>query len=240
MGALNPSLLKDDPDGMLFLCSGLGQADRVSTLLAQGADATSNGSCALLVAILNGHSACVELLIPFSEPLSSHPDALRRAARHGFDDCLRLLIAGASVAGDRVDGSNALVAAAENGHAGCVELLIPISDPLAHESLALLLAAENGHAQCVELLTPASNVVANNAQALLAAAGNGHAACVAILLERTPGLAEHIDIANLEAAASMDGHRVLAALLRATRESLSLAESSAAPAASAKPSTPRL
>lgn len=224
-------------DGALFICAGLGHADRLLNLLAEGADPKADGSRALLMAILNGHSACVEILIPVSEPLSLHPDALRQAARHGHADCLRLLIAGANDDNDPVDGSQALLAAAENGHANCVELLIPIANPLAHESLALLLAAENGHVACVERLIPASKVLAEDPlPALLAAASNGRAACVAILLERIPSLLARVDVAGLEAAAAIDGYRELAAFLRATRESLALAQLPATPSLLAKPS----
>jgi hypothetical protein len=54
----------------------------------------------------------------------------------------------------------ALREAALGGHADCVKLLIPVSDPKAHESYALRWAAHEGHADCVALLLPASDPLA--------------------------------------------------------------------------------
>lgn len=80
------------------------------------------------------------------------------------------------------DNSRALRHAAEHGRIKCLELLIPVSNPLAYESHALQLAAMNGHIDCVKLLIPHSNPLADNSLALLWAAENGHAECVELLL----------------------------------------------------------
>ena len=76
----------------------------------------------------------------------------------------------------------ALREAAEHGHAECVKLLIPISNPKADNSSALARAAKHGHAECVELLIPVSNPNANNSGALGWAVHNGHAECVKLLI----------------------------------------------------------
>lgn len=75
-----------------------------------------------------------------------------------------------------------LQAAARHGHAECVRLLIPISDPQANDSRALLLAAGNGHAECVRLLIPVSDPTVDHSWALRLAAENGHEECVRLLL----------------------------------------------------------
>lgn len=78
----------------------------------------------------------------------------------------------------------ALMLAAENGHVECVELLIPISDPLAEyeDSNPLTTAAFNGHADCVKLLIPVSDPKSGNNGALQWAALNGHVECVKLLI----------------------------------------------------------
>lgn len=80
------------------------------------------------------------------------------------------------------DNSRALRHAAEHGRIKCLELLIPVSNPLAYESHALQLAAMNGHIDCVKLLIPHSNPLADNSLALLWAAENGHVECVGLLI----------------------------------------------------------
>ena len=80
------------------------------------------------------------------------------------------------------DYTEALKYASLEGHAECVKLLIPVSDPKANESIALLTASNCGHAECVKLLIPVSNVKANNSQALSYAAVAGHLECVKLLI----------------------------------------------------------
>ena len=78
--------------------------------------------------------------------------------------------------------SKALCEAAENGHAECVKILIPFSDPKARDSEALVSAARKGHAECILLLIPVSDPRDEDSQALCGAAENGHAECVKILI----------------------------------------------------------
>lgn len=52
--------------------------------------------------------------------------------------------------------SAALKNAAQRGR--CVELLLPVSDPKAHDSEALWMAARFRHGRCVSLLAPVSDV----------------------------------------------------------------------------------
>ena len=114
----------------------------------------------------------------------------------------RLLGQGAnSMAGD----SAALFLAADNGHAECVKLLIPLSDPKANESRALSWAAHNGHAECVKLLIPVSDINACS-KSLGLAARFGHTECLRLLLpvshpdDRPQALQDAIDYRNNECA----------------------------------------
>ncbi len=85
-------------------------------------------------------------------------------------------------------GATVLMCAASYGNAGCVEMLLPKSDPLAKDNrdrTALMFAAEGGHAACVELLLPVSDPLARDCEgntALMLAGANGHAKCLEFLL----------------------------------------------------------
>lgn len=83
------------------------------------------------------------------------------------------------------DLSAALGEAAENGHADCLKLLIPVSEPRALGSRALCLAALNGHAECVKILIPVSDPKAHFSQAICAAASRGHLECVLLLIPQS-------------------------------------------------------
>jgi hypothetical protein len=55
------------------------------------------------------------------------------------------------------DHSTALLHAAHRGHWRCVELLLPVSEPLERNSEALWRAAKHRHGRVVRLLAPASD-----------------------------------------------------------------------------------
>lgn len=107
-------------------------------------------------------------------------DSLLLAAYGGaVEDVAKLLALGAN---PQADGSLALFRAAQNGHANCVRILIPVSRARDCESGALQWAAARGHADCVELLIPASDPCASDSHALRRAAMHGHAECVKLLI----------------------------------------------------------
>lgn len=108
-------------------------------------------------------------------------DLIKSAADGDLEGVVRLLAAGAD---PLYENSGALRSAATCGHAECVELLIPVSDPNAGPAAfhALGEAAGNGHAECVKLLIPCSFPRSMHSGALRWAARNGHAECVAVLL----------------------------------------------------------
>ena len=78
--------------------------------------------------------------------------------------------------------SSALLRAAQNGHLEVVELLLPLSDPKAGNSCALHLAAEAGHMGIVRSLLPVSDPKAHDSWALQWAAQSGHLEIVKLLL----------------------------------------------------------
>lgn len=132
--------------------------------------------------------------LPGAGPLENRSEAQRSLdswlatlARDGSLSGLRELLA--KGANPKADDSEALAAAAANGHADCVELLIPISTPKALFSRALDRAASRGHADCARLLIPVSNPRARSSAALISAASNGFVECVKLLLPVSDPLA---------------------------------------------------
>lgn len=112
---------------------------------------------ALLRAAEYGHLACVEYLIPMTNPKHDDCEALRLAARGGHVECVKLLI---PVSDPATDNSVALAAAAMNKHLECVRLLIPVSNPKDDNSLALAFACQNNDQACFDLLYPLSDPIA--------------------------------------------------------------------------------
>ena len=65
--------------------------------------------------------------------------------------CLKMLLSRSELTHDQ-----ALIRAAGEGHAECVQLLIPVSNPCARNSRALSSAVVSGNQRCVDLLLPVS------------------------------------------------------------------------------------
>lgn len=115
------------------------------------------------------------------------------------------------------DGSEALGLAAKGGHLECVRILIPASDPLANESHALAAAAENGNIDCVSLLIPVSNPKHSHSRALCEAAWAGHLECVKMLLPVSDAKARNSRALSM--AASVGRRECLELLLPASEPS---------------------
>lgn len=90
----------------------------------------------------------------------------------------------------RTHTTKALCEASRNGHAECVKILIPLSDPKANGSEPLCEAATNGHVECVKILIPVSEPKANNSEALRLAAGKCHVDTFKLLLSVSDPLIE--------------------------------------------------
>lgn len=88
-----------------------------------------------------------------SNPLQSDMQKMIEvAAVNDRLQCLRMILSCSEMTHDR-----ALVLAAGQGHAQCVELLIPVSNPCARNSGALSSAVVSGNQRCVDLLLPVSD-----------------------------------------------------------------------------------
>ena len=74
--------------------------------------------------------------------------------------------------------------AARNGTTACVDILLPVSDPLARDNdgwTALMYAADGGYEACLQLLLPVSDISTKNNQENTAsevAPQNGHPSLV--------------------------------------------------------------
>ena len=104
----------------------------------------SRGMTPLIWAALNGHEACVQLLLPKSEALSASKSGL-----------------------------TALMCAAANGQANCVNILLPVSNALDKDRgglTALMWAACGGNDACVRILLPVSDVLGKDNEGLTASA----------------------------------------------------------------------
>ena len=123
-----------------------------------------NGITPLLLACLQGHNACVNVLLEFGAAVDEATDdritPLGLAALLGRADCLETLIsARANVEGTSSGGTPAIAEAAATGHAACVRLLLDAGAQAecwgGDSETALCGAIEYGDAMCVEMLIEA-------------------------------------------------------------------------------------
>lgn len=121
------------------------------------------------------------------------------AATEGdFDEVVRLV----QLCDARWGYNAALRDAAENGHAQCVEVLIPHSTPKENDSWALREACENGHFECVKLLLPHSDPN-DFCVALENAAREGCAKSVDLIL---PQVSNVVALTSALEIAAINGH----------------------------------
>lgn len=109
---------------VLLGAASMGSVDFVREAIGNGADPKANDSEALCAAAESGHVACVNLLIPLSDP-TAYPLALKIAAGEGHPECVQALIA---VTDPKANHSMALQYAACCGQWDCIRLLLPLSD----------------------------------------------------------------------------------------------------------------
>lgn len=140
----------------LLLAAVKGDAAEVARFIPL-TDPTLLENSALCVAADAGHVECVKLLIPVSTaPITDELySPLIRAVRRGHTECASLLIP----VTEKPWIHFALCVAVERNDIGCVKLFMPACDPKEHNSRPLQLAALNGHARCVELLYPVSDPI---------------------------------------------------------------------------------
>lgn len=199
-----------------------GDAYQTALCLAAGANAKANESAALAWAATHGHADCVELLIPLSDPRSTHSIALLLAAENGHAKCVELLI---PVSGLGEPLCIALALAAENGHVECAKILLPIADAKHKNFYALQKAAFAGHGDCVSLLLPESAPLLDQPGFISDILWRGRADIVARALAFKPSLLDHLDLWHCWDNAGRDGNLELASFLNSLIERRSIAES---------------
>ena len=130
-------------------------------------------------------------LDPDTYPPTHQLTALQCAAYHGHTDCVALLLPISDPLDQDGLNQTALHLAAKQGHADCVSVLLPASDPHLPDSYGqtpLTLAAQHGHADCVQqLLAPSANTQHSGTPfnvfqyAAREAARFGHTHCVQLI-----------------------------------------------------------
>ena len=131
----------------------IGNADQLKILIKQSN--SIDCSKALIISAVNGHTECVKLLIPLSNPKTNDSEALRLASSSGHTECVKLLI---PVSDPKAKNNYALRWASSDGYDECVNLLIPVSDAKNNNSIALESAAVRNNINCVKLLLPYSDI----------------------------------------------------------------------------------
>lgn len=149
-------------------------------------------------------------------PRKEDPSAVLMLAFRGNEEGLRLLLD--NWGADSHEKS--LEAAAKNGHAGCVEALIPHCNP--EQSRALRFAAQEGWPECVRLLASVGNVREEPTPLFMAAHG-GHAECAELLIPFSDLLAKDMHGFTAAGQARDRGHADVAAMIESAIEAQVLA-----------------
>jgi ankyrin repeat protein len=173
-GATNPIAPSESSRrSALHLASEAGQTATVEALLADGSAvdvSDDDGTTALMLACINGHSSVVRLLLGTGTSALDAADRggftpLALASEYGWPNiCEMLLAAGADANATAVDGTTPLYVACQEGgdeaHVACVRLLLGAGACLtgsegADSCTPLHAAAETGSADCLRLLLEA-------------------------------------------------------------------------------------
>jgi ankyrin repeat protein len=181
--------------------------DAIKLLLENGANPNSantvtvNGTTLLMEMVIANDVDAIEILLPYQPDLdvqrsSDNFSALLLASDYGYEDIIQtLLAAGADINTCVVEGVTPLLIAAQNGFAGCVQILanaigVDVNKCTADGTTPLMMASKLGHADCVQILANAVGVDVNKCTAdgteftaLMMATQNGFADCVQILID---------------------------------------------------------
>ena len=118
----------------LLSAARLGQPQALQTALSLGADPLTQDErhhTALHWAAGNGNTACLALLLPYSNPHQTDrfgSTALHHAAYYSQADCLTLLLPVSDTLYQDCNGNSALHHACHSGALDCIALLLPHSD----------------------------------------------------------------------------------------------------------------
>ena len=158
----------ETPLPLLFLASGVGEAEIVQALLDQGADVhakTGGGVTALIGAADSGHEEVVALLLAHGAEPDAQAEggysALYLAAQNGHVGVVRALLrGGASVDMQTWRGATPLQVAAQQGRTEVAKTLLDHAATVDLDSRfvprAVVIAMHEGHAELVDLLTEAT------------------------------------------------------------------------------------
>lgn len=144
---------------------------------------TDNDTLALAVqaAAKNGHTACIEALLPYFPAQTDKGWAVRNAAMHGHVECVKLLFPVSVFEGD-VISRNVISEAVNYGHLDCLKFLAPHYDLTKLSGTLVMYAAQNGHTECLDFLLKFPCTTEQYTKALERAAYNGHIQCVRKIL----------------------------------------------------------
>lgn len=167
----------------LLKAAAIGSAEAIRDMVSKQ---DLSWGAALLVATQKGHPECVALLLKHSDE-DDRGDALVGSGAANRVLCMRLLIEAGCSIGKR---NLALRKAATQGHTEYVKAILPFAEA-EHETLwPAEVASLNGHASCLELLLPGNPNEYLNDHILIGAAEHGHLECVNLLLARNGCLKE--------------------------------------------------
>lgn len=138
-------------DPVISLASHMGDVEILTAMLPHHNHVQAG---ALFGAAANGHTECIELLIPHVNAEFRDSRALRYAAENGHLETVKVLI---PVSDPNAKDSEALINAAAKGHMDIMRELLPFADQTA-SSRALRAAASWGQVEAVKELIPISDM----------------------------------------------------------------------------------
>nr|XP_009667348.1 PREDICTED: ankyrin repeat and SOCS box protein 3 isoform X1 [Struthio camelus australis]XP_009667349.1 PREDICTED: ankyrin repeat and SOCS box protein 3 isoform X1 [Struthio camelus australis]XP_009667350.1 PREDICTED: ankyrin repeat and SOCS box protein 3 isoform X1 [Struthio camelus australis]XP_009667351.1 PREDICTED: ankyrin repeat and SOCS box protein 3 isoform X1 [Struthio camelus australis]XP_009667352.1 PREDICTED: ankyrin repeat and SOCS box protein 3 isoform X1 [Struthio camelus austra len=188
----------------LHLSASHGCLESVSILLEAGADpneVTTEATTPLFLAVENGHSGIVKLLLQYGANINGHHswsgwNSLHQASFQGYTEIIKILLEkGANKECEDDFGITPLFVAAQYGKLESLRMLVSyganINCQAKDKATPLLIAAQEGHAKCAELLLSKGadpNLYCNEEEWQLpihAAAEMGHKNILELLLPLT-------------------------------------------------------
>ncbi|XP_064365833.1 ankyrin repeat and SOCS box protein 3 isoform X3 [Dromaius novaehollandiae] len=193
----------------LHLSASHGCVESVSILLEAGADpneVTTEATTPLFLAVENGHSGIVKLLLQYGANINGHHfwsgwNSLHQASFQGYTEIIKILLEkGANKECEDDFGITPLFVAAQYGKLESLRMLASyganINCQAKDKATPLLIAAQEGHAKCVELLLSEGadpNLYCNEEEWQLpihAAAEMGHKNILELLIPLTDRLCD--------------------------------------------------